>query len=921
MSTGLQTGMPKSTSSDEWSNSLVGRWWEVYWDPDRDVEDPEDDDSLNKMPAKSVPPSLSLPASYPLVPQHTEEGQQPTNSRLESAPQSQEPKPHIQTIDALYTSARLGLSLQQVYFPTAANINSVLMDSLNQYRQLKQQPQDLPLSYIIVKSIFPDAPNGHLLLVNDIITGINGNSFYGTEFQSHASERGGDFFNRVVTQIKDSKRPLIVNFERVVHAGDGTTTCAGLYEMKDSCDGASKPSSKVTATPSKNLSSNYRKTSERDLLYPPEAAEDLPPGWISRRIPRASTNNKTGDVYYFSPNTGYKFRSRPEVARFLECLQQADGNEDVAITLFRDETGLRRQNSDVDDLPLNILQQKVHDENHQRKRRYHCDSDDEGCEDAADWYDAKILSYSNREFVVYFLGDDSGVTYKMPLTPEVIRPSVRAWAARSRSLIKHNLDLLKRDNDFESWAKILRASLPPSTEISDDTNAFANSYSQDMDVANSGNRILMETDDRRKLHEYKQMIAMQLYLSKRISPADDGIEEDEDQASEPGPSLTSFQVNLLCRYMTEVHDACKWLLSERIPWMILDHMSTSNAADVCDVNQKKASKEDILSFLVNGARVLDRLLRADPESGSTNTQERQSGRKKQRVSSGPVESISADKSFDQMLRDALLSDVSLATVLTNVTTQCSKKSKPNCVDSTIRTIIDHAYNSIWKHVADWVETADHIVGVQSQHIFSIRDVEKHLADAETSNALWYADLSPWTLKLEAKLSRAQFFEMETWSVIKACTQLNISRGSIASTEDICVSGANDACFAALERLKREASMHPMLNINPLGKALVTSAGVLIPSPLTRSVIDDAIMIRLWVLDLMQAKLVRERSSFVEVSVQVFTYLLVALSILHKIHTIFDFAHRMSFVGFRFYQDSHLLRLGDSILRHNLPHCL
>eukprot|EP00804_Cyclotella_cryptica_P009216 CCRYP_021051-RA/>CCRYP_021051-RA protein AED:0.03 eAED:0.03 QI:195/1/1/1/1/1/8/677/2245 len=843
-------------SSDEWASSLVGRWWEVYWDPDRN----EGDDSLKKMPSTSTHPSIPLASTVPspFVPQIILEEQQPKNTCVESAPQNKEIKPRIQKINVLYTSARLGLSLQQVQFPTAAKVDSVIIDSLKQYRQLRQQPQELLLSYIIVKNILADAPNGHLLLVNDIITGINGNSFYSTEFQSQASGGGGDFFNRVVTQIKESKRPMIVNFERVVHSGD-RTTCAGLSQMQEACVDASMLNNEVAVTTSTNIFSNYRKTSEGDLAYPPQPVEDLPPGWILRRIPRGCTNRKASDVYYFSPIMGYKFRSRPEVARYLECLQHANGNEEVAIRFFRDETHLKRQNSDIDDLPLTILQQKAQDEHHCRKRRYHCDSDDEDCEDAVDWYDAKILSYSNGEFVVYFLGDDEGVTYKMPLTPEVIRPSVRAWGTRSRCLIQHDLDFSKRDNDFESWAKLLRASLPPSTELSEDAVTFANI----LDVANSCNQTLTETDDRRKLQEYKQMISMQLHLAKRISPADDGIEDEEDQTSEPGPSLSSFQVKLLCRYLTEAHDACKWLLSEKIPWIILDHLSASNAAAVCVVNQKKVSKEEMLSFLVSGARCLDRLLRADPDSGVTRSQDRQTGKKKPRLGSSPVESITANNSLDQMLRNALLCDVTLAKVLTTVTTQCSERSKTKCVDSILINLIDHTYNSIWKPIADWVETADHIVGEDSQHIFSTREIENHLADAYNSNAVQLADLSPWTLKLEAKLSRAQFFEMETWSAIKACTQLNISRGSIASMEAICASGANDACFAALERLKREASMHPMLNINPLGKALVTSAGVQIPSPLMRSVIDDAIVVRLWVLDLMHAKLVRERSSFIE----------------------------------------------------------
>ena len=54
----------------------------------------------------------------------------------------------------------------------------------------------------------------------------------------------------------------------------------------------------------------------------------------------------------------------------------------------------------------------------------------------------------------------------------------------------------------------------------------------------------------------------------------------------------------------------------------------------------------------------------------------------------------------------------------------------------------------------------------------------------------------------------------------------------------------------------------MRNMNPLGKQSVTPNGT---QSLTRDAIENAIKVRQWILDLMQAKTVRERSSFVQVS--------------------------------------------------------
>lgn len=796
----------KTNISDEWANNLVGRWWEVYWDPDGGSDKPENTDDLEeKIPAQSTNDSVPVALTAPI-----EEQQSNTNS-IASAPQRSELEPHIQKINALYTSARLGLSLQQMHFPTTANIDPPVLSTLERYRQLQNQQQQQ--SYIIVKNILPDAPNGNLLQANDIITGINGNSFYSPEFQANVGG-GGDFFNRVVGQLKDAKRPMIVNFDRVAQVVDDKIADAGLNAMQDAF---------------------MKQASERDLSFDPEPVPDFPPGWVQRRIPRSSVNHKASDVYYFSPVMGHKFRSRPEVARFLECIHQANGDEEMAIVFFRDDAGLRRQNSDIDDVPLTELHQNAHN----KKRHHHCESDEEECEDAIDWYDAKILCYSEGEFEVYFLGDDEGTTYKMPLTPDNIRPSVRAWATRSRALMDYDLDLSTGD-DYESWVKRFRSSLPPSTDFYGDGETFAASYNDETNEASSTSA----ADGHRMLQEVKRMISMQLHLAKQISPADDGPEGDEDEEDQlngPGPAVSSIEVKLMCRYLTEAVDACKWMLSEHLVWVILRHLSISNSTSEGNGLDPKITREALLSFLVNGLRVLYRLLQAGSEF---RTKDVSSGKKKRRIVSN---TITISETFDQMLRNALLSDEALSTALDYAEVKYSEKQRTK-FDSVMHHLISQATTSVWKPLAEWVNTADDIVGDQSRHSYSIDDIERHALDVETSTALGLIDLSSWTVKLEATLSRANFFEMELWSAIKACTQLNISRDSITSTETVNVGGCNDPCFAVLQRLKREASVHPMKNINPLGKALVTSEGVRIPSSLTRSAINDAVTVRLWVLD-------------------------------------------------------------------------
>eukprot|EP00956_Cyclotella_meneghiniana_P044462 scaffold319296_cov76-Cyclotella_meneghiniana.AAC.5 len=724
---------------------------------------------------------------------------------------------------------------------TGANtVDLTVINAISQYRTL--QNQTAPLPYILIKEFLPDAVNGHLLQVNDIITGINGISFYSPEFQQ--SGVGGDFFNRVVSQLRDAKRPMVVNFHRVVYSSTTTTVSDGQVENTT----ASIPIVN-TAIPA-----NYRKLSEKDLTFPAEPAEDLPQGWVLRRIPRVNTDQKTCDVYYYSPNESYIFRSRPEVSRFLYYLQQASGNEDVAIGLFHDQAGL--PSSNMNNVPMDELHQK-------RKRSYESDAEssvEEVCEDAVDWYDAKILSYTNGEFVVLYLGDDPGVTYTMPLNPEVVRPSVRVWAKRTRALINCTLDLSKDDN-YESWEQSFRSSLPPTIESPWDQDISAKSCSQVAAEA-SGDSII--SVGRKKIGEYKRLIALQLHLAKHISPANDEMEEEEeeDATSEPGPFITAFQVKALCRYLTETLEACEWLLSEDTGWTLLKCLSTGHTVGSAD--QTKFSKETLLSFLHRTLRILHRLLRADPALAK-NT----GGRKRQCF--GLTERVTVDASFDSLLQSALVSDVSMDAVMANVTNQYMGRRQNKCVDATIQNLMNQTYN-IYQPAAKWIKISNDIVGEQSQHTYSIDTIERHTSEAE---ALRFVDVSIFVVKLEAKLSRLQFFEMETWSAIKACIQLNVSRDTITSTDSINVGGSNDTCLCALQRLKQEALVHPLKNVHPLGKPIINADGVHVPSLLTRAVIDDAITIRLWVLDLTQAKLLRERSSFIEVRTT--TYFIMSMS--------------------------------------------
>ena len=106
------------------------------------------------------------------------------------------------------------------------------------------------------------------------------------------------------------------------------------------CRPAKEPKSK--ATPAKKPCSAKKEkahpsVSEREERFNAEVAEEFPTGWTLRRIPRSGslTTTKAEDTYYYSPVRKWRFRSRPEVNRFIECLKKSGGDEDTAIKIWK----------------------------------------------------------------------------------------------------------------------------------------------------------------------------------------------------------------------------------------------------------------------------------------------------------------------------------------------------------------------------------------------------------------------------------------------------------------------------------------------------------------------------------------------------------------------------------------------------------
>lgn len=720
-------------SSSQWANHIVGRWWEVFWEPTATSSSSEemvvaaatvDDEneirkgrattssSLRYHPPHDLPldgSALSLDRHH--SPSHTEPRQDET------------PSPQLQQINVLFTTpAALGVALVLV------NDTQIIIKGIN------NNNNNIGVSSSSSSSALA------CLRPNDILVGINGTRL--DDLLGRKVE-GQEALQEIIQLLTTQRRPMLVMFERWVHNPAASATVllssnCGMSDVKQNSDKAT-----ITAT----LASNCNATANDD-----NDEEDL-----------NNDNNSTSET-----------------------------------------------------------------------------------DDDIDWYDAKVLSYNDKtgKHTVYFLGSETSVTYEMVLSMKIVRPSVRAWTKRTLALLNLNAKEEIITGNIENY-------LPSSTEFLNDTiiqqserTKFTNG------ITNSTNKVLAQ------VLEYKILLAKQLYLATNLSPPNVEEEDDEDNIDDddtgPGPSADSNYIKHLCSCIKESEKTCTWLLGESI---ILDVMNDTEGIGAT------TTRENILSFLVNGARFLNSILSFDPNCKVGAVIHRGTSRrstKKQRV--GNSHAID-DKAFEGLLSKALLFNESLGTTLN----QLFEKSSSTVVIShvwiaiTLSNILSTLFHDFWEPLICWTRKSDAMINVTSSgQLFSLDDIEWHIQQTKTKETnLASIDVSVWITKLITKLNQALSFEMEVWNVIRTCTQPVVVAG-LTPGED------NDECLLNLYRFKEYVTNDPIMrNINPLGKC-GNGSGSIVPSTiLTRGTIDDAITVRRWILDFNHAKVVRERIGFVK----------------------------------------------------------
>ena len=115
---------------------------------------------------------------------------------------------------------------------------------------------------------------------------------------------------------------------------DGNTNSEEKSSKDSATNGASASGSKPDGKAESMSANGHPTVGERDAEIPTEAAEGFPDGWVTRRLPRHNANDPRMDKYWYSPKLGLKFRNKDDAKRFLNKLEDANGDESEAIIAF-----------------------------------------------------------------------------------------------------------------------------------------------------------------------------------------------------------------------------------------------------------------------------------------------------------------------------------------------------------------------------------------------------------------------------------------------------------------------------------------------------------------------------------------------------------------------------------------------------------
>jgi Transcription factor S-II (TFIIS), central domain len=496
-------------------------------------------------------------------------------------------------------------------------------------------------------------------------------------------------------------------------------------------------------------------------------------------------------------------------------------------------------------------------------------SEDENLEDAiVDWYDGKVLMFQQTSkgcfFQVCFLGDSK--MYTMVLNQNLVRPSARAWILRTKAI----LDV----QDEENWEMLL----PNDTSMLDDLDYLQSIQQQlEQNVVNMTPNLLHSTskqDQNRieKIQRLRFVTQSQIYLRTRLAPVEMIIEQQVDE-NEP----SEVYIDHLNSCLRTLDEALEWFCkSWKLQQAIVNEIDLPSVVSPFVFHKEyidagRHTLRNLITITANRSVLKKRTAVSNP--GARRTKRRKIQRDLEAMPSS-IQRYSESESIDSVMDEFLTSPVTFAALSrfpdkiqpllrkwfenfclqmlsmmlnlilapleeceVEISNILGEESINNCnQDNSIQTIdLEHKDD----HFSQEKENT------KNQKYFTSQDIEDLLHHMNAHPVLRRIDLSSRKQNLHAKINSIAKLEADAWKVIATIADKPTNLCDV------------DGVLAALEGIsdQLDSDYSFLIDESPLRNDA--------DSKLTRKVIENAYILRKWLLDLHHAESHRERITFIQ----------------------------------------------------------
>lgn len=581
---------------------------------------------------------------------------------------------------------------------------------------------------------------------------------------------------------------------------------------------------------------------------------------------------------------------------------------------------------DADDMPLNMLVQQRKDNTDDDVSDNSADADhEEDWYDATvHMFDRPGESEGSAtlslHFRVSFVGDDE--IYFMILTPETVRPSARGWIRRARAVLRQPLADAK-DHDQKCWED----SLPPDTRTMADRVAlesiqkdvletfpvtkYDSFYSSDGDANAAFQKLRRE---HATCCQLMQLIRSQIFLRSRLTYIDSqdtnesSLDIDKDDDSDP----TEPYIDFLNKCLQELDQSCQWHFR---CWGLLYRLFAVRRQYQLHVS---ISRDFLLNQCLSNGRINLATILANKDTSPKASRSALKGRKRcvsvasspQDVLSSPSRPLSARRRAKRRRKSYGFSDHWLVSSGIQSKSDETEEEEDLLTTDIIKIFVEtvcHAdkrwytqhfgnmllsiSSMVMTPYVKWERSAQFFLGerdtldegtsdgettaedsdeddnddghviAQGDHMRAggrryvrYEEIESLLESANHGRLLQCFDLTDYVTKLCNKLAAIDSFETRAWDLIASV--LDETAKDVEHAATFLWDKDNDSTQKGLQALLQEALRKggPIENMYSIGR---------VSSPLSREVIENAMVYRAWFLDLKYAESVRERVAFVD----------------------------------------------------------